>query len=141
MGRGRTQSPTPTPGTRSHNQSPVAARTPVPRAHSRLSNHRWAQNSSSEDETSSEDEDDRDATITKHGGGREQMINQRGVNEIGSGRPPIRNANGGSSSSGGSSARGKAKSELGHGYSARPSQEQQRPSASRSELGHGGGLS
>ena len=144
MGRGRTQSPTPTSGTRSHDQSPVAARTPAPRAHSRLSNHRWAQNTSSEDETSSEgdDEDDRDATITKHGGRREQMINQRGVNEIGTGgRPPRRNANGGSSSSGGSSPRGKAKSELGHGHSRRPSQEQQRPSASRSELGHGGGLS
>jgi hypothetical protein len=141
MGRGRTQSPVP-PGTRSHNQSPVAARTPAPRAHSRLSNHRWAQNSSSEDETSSEDEDDRDTTITKHGGGKGQMTNQRGVNEIGiGGRPPIRNANGGSSSSGGSGAHGKAKSELGHGHSRRVSQEQQWPSASRSELGHGGGSS
>jgi len=146
MGRGRTQSPTPIPGIRSHNQSPVAAvRTPAPRAHSRLSNHRWA-DTSSEDETSSEGEDDGDATITKSGGGRERMINQRRVNEIGIGaRPPIRNANGGSSSSSGSSAHGKAKSELGHGrgygHSRTPSQEQQWPSASKSELGHGGALS
>lgn len=144
MGPGRTQSPTPIPGTRSRNQSPVSARTAAPRAFSRLSNHRWAQaqNTSSEDETSSEDDDDRDTTITKHGGGREHMFNQRGVNEIGAGgRPPIRNANGGSTSSGGSSSHGKAKSELGHGYSTRPSQEQQWPSASKSEMGHGGGLS
>lgn len=138
IGRGRTQSPTRPSGTRSHNQSPIAARTPAPRALSRLSNHRWAQNTSSEDETSSEGEDDRDTTITKHGGGREQSR----VNEIGiGGRPPIRNANGGSSSSGGSSAHGKAKSELGHGHSRSLSQEQQWPSASKSELGHGGALS
>jgi len=140
MGRGRTQSPAPTPGTRSHNQSPAAARTPAPRTHSRLSNHRWAQNTSSEDETSSEDDDDRDATITKHGGGMGQMINQRRVNEIGiGGKPPMRNANGGSSSSGSSGVHGKAKSELGHGHMRKLSQEQW-PSASKSELGHGGKL-
>lgn len=137
VGRGRTQSPAPTPGTRSHNQSPVAARTPAPRTPSRLSNHRWAQNSSSEDETSSEDEDESHATITKA-----KTITQRGVSEIGIGRrPPVRNANGGSTSSSGSSTHGKAQTELGHEYSRRPSQEQRWPSASKSELGHGGELS
>ena len=142
VGRGRTQSPAPTPGTRSQNHSPAAVRTPAPRTHSRLSNHRWAQNTSSEDETSSEDDDEGHATITKmttHGGGREQTtVTQRGVNELGIGRrPPLRNATGGSSSS---SGHGKAKSEHGHGHSRGPSQEQQWPTASKSELGHGGEL-
>jgi hypothetical protein len=107
-GRGRTQSPAATP--RSQNQSPAGTRTPAPRTQSRLSNHRWAQNTSSEDETSSEDSDERDATITKTkvGGGKGWGM--------------------------------KAKSELGHGHSRQPSREQQWPSASKSELGHGGEL-